>query len=61
MSCQIVEHNLVPLKIQYIVGLIHKHTKKFNVNSKIQAGLSEKSWSHKVGYDSISHQGWDVF
>ena len=46
----------------YQFGLIHDYsTKKFNVNSKIQAGLSEKSWSHKVGYDSISHHRLGMF
>ena len=46
----------------YQIGLIHKHnTKKFNFNSKIQAGFSERSWSHKVGYDSISHRKLGMF
>ena len=46
----------------YQFGLIHQYSaKNFNINSKIQAGLSEKSWSHKVGYDSISHQRLGMF
>ena len=46
----------------YQFGLIHQYSaKNFNINSKIQAGLSEKSWSHKVGYDSISHQKLGMF
>ena len=46
----------------YQLGLIHQYsTNKFNVNSKIQVGFSERSWSQKVGYDSISHQKLGMF
>ena len=46
----------------YQLGLIHQYsTNKFNINSKIQVGFSERSWSHKVGYDSISHQKLGMF
>ena len=46
----------------YQLGLIHQYsTNKFNINSKIQVGFSERSWSYKVGYDSISHQKLGMF